>query len=95
MKILTQHQIRKVDAYTIEYEPVSSIDLMERAAIVCVDRIFNHFPDIKRKIAVFAGPGNNGGDGLAIARILQCMSYDVSVYMLTGSDRLSPDALVN
>jgi len=94
MKILTPSQIRAVDAYTIEHEPISSIDLMERAATVCVDWITKHL-DMQRKVAVFAGPGNNGGDGLAIARILHWMHLDVSVYMLTESVRLSPDALVN
>ncbi|MDR1154874.1 MAG: NAD(P)H-hydrate dehydratase [Bacteroidales bacterium] len=94
MKILTPHQIRAVDACTVEREPVSPVDLMERAATACVYWIGSHF-DTQRKIAVFAGPGNNGGDGLAIARILQRMRYDVSVYMLTGSARLSHDALTN
>jgi len=94
MKILASHQIRAVDAYTIEHEPIFSIDLMERAATACVDWITGHF-DSRRRIAIFAGPGNNGGDGLAIARILRWMRYDVSVYMLTESNRLSPDALVN
>ena len=94
MKILTPSQIRAVDAYTIESEPISSIDLMERAATACVDWIARHF-DSRRKVVVFAGPGNNGGDGLAIARILKWMRYDVTIYMLTGSDRLSPDALAN
>ena len=94
MKILTPSQIRAVDAYTIEHEPISSVDLMERAATACVDWITAHF-DVRRKIVIFAGPGNNGGDGLAIARMLNWMSCDVTVYMLTGSDRLSPDALVN
>jgi NAD(P)H-hydrate epimerase len=94
MKILTQYQIREVDACTVKREPVSSVDLMERAATACVYWMNRHF-DTQRKIAIFAGPGNNGGDGLAIARILQRMHYDVSVYMLTGSDRLSHDALAN
>jgi len=94
MKILTPSQIRAVDACTIEYEPISSIDLMERAATACVDWIIKKF-DVRCKIAVFAGPGNNGGDGFAIARILHRMRCDVTVYMLTGNDRLSPDALMN
>ena len=94
MKILTPSQIRLVDAYTIEHEPVSSIDLMERAATACVDWITGHF-EAHRKIVIFAGQGNNGGDGLAIARILRRMNYDVTVCMLTESARLSPDALVN
>jgi len=94
MKILTSHQIRAVDAFTIEREPISSIDLMERAACACVDWFIYHF-DTRRKVAVFAGYGNNGGDGLAIARLLRLMNYDVSVYMLAGSENLSPDALTN
>ena len=94
MKILTQKQIRLVDAYTIEHEPISSVDLMERAATSCVYWINDYF-DTQRKMAVFAGPGNNGGDGLAIARLLQRIGFDVSVYMLTGSDQLSPDAFAN
>jgi len=94
VKILSSHQIRAVDAYTIEHEPISSIDLMERAAMACVDWFVHHF-DTSRKIAIFAGYGNNGGDGLAIARFLRLMRYDVSVFMLAGSDRLSPDALTN
>jgi NAD(P)H-hydrate epimerase len=92
--ILTQQQIRAVDAFTVTHEPIASIDLMERAATACACSIIKLF-DTKRKMAVFAGPGNNGGDGLAIARILQQNNYDVSVYLLTTSDRLSPDALIN
>ena len=94
MKILTSSQIRAVDDYTIEHEPIASIDLMERAAMKCADWIIDHF-DISRKIAIFIGPGNNGGDGLAIARILNLVRYNLSLYMLTESDKLSPDALVN
>jgi len=92
MKILSPQQIRAVDAYTIEHEPITSIDLMDRAAIACVYWI-NEIFTTHRKIVIFAGPGNNGGDGLAIAYFLQRLRYDVSVYMLTEPDRLSPDAL--
>jgi len=94
MKILSSHQIRTVDAYTIEHEPISPINLMERAAMACVDWFIHHF-DIRRRVAVFTGSGNNGGDGLAIARLLHLIGYDVSVYMLAGSEKLSPDALKN
>jgi len=92
MKILSPHQIKAVDAYTIEHEPVTSVDLMDRAAIACVYWI-NEIFTTHRKIVIFAGPGNNGGDGLAIAHFLLRLRYDVSVYMLTEPDRLSPDAL--
>ena len=93
MKILSPSQIRAVDAYTIENEPITSVDLMDRAAIACVYWLNEHFTH-QRKIAIFAGPGNNGGDGLAIAYFLQRLHYDVSVFMLSESDRLSPDAFV-
>ncbi len=94
MKILTPRQIQAADAYTIEHEPIASIDLMERAAMACAYWISNRF-DRQRGMAVFVGPGNNGGDGLAIARILLHLRYPVSVYMLTDSSRLSKDASIN
>jgi len=76
MKILNGDQIRQWDQYTIEQEPISSIELMERAAGKCVDWLedknFLQYP-----FRIFCGKGNNGGDGLAIARMLlqkQCMA---------------------
>ncbi len=94
MKILTPEQIRAIDAYTVEHEPIASIDLMERAATACMRWITERF-DRHRKMVVLVGPGNNGGDGLAVARMLSDQHYDVSVYMLTDAGRLSPDASVN
>ena len=91
MKILSPQQIKAVDAYTIEHEPILSVDLMDRAAIACVYWI-NEIFNTHRKIAIFAGTGNNGGDGLAMAHFLQRLRYDVSVYMLSEQDKLSPDA---
>lgn len=94
MKILTAEQIRKADAYTIEHEPISSVDLMERAARCCTKWIsenLNSFHTVK----IFTGPGNNGGDGLAVARMLWEEGLDVHVFMLAPSDKLSPDSLVN
>ena len=70
LSLLTASQIREADAYTIAHEPVSSIDLMERAAKAFVSWFVNHFPDKRQAIAVYCGTGNNGGDGLAIARLL-------------------------
>jgi len=94
MKILSPRQIRAVDAYTIEHEPITSVELMDRAAIACVYWINENF-NTHRKIAIFVGPGNNGGDGLAIAYYLQRIRFDVSVYMLVDNERLSPDAHIN
>ena len=69
MKLLTPQQIHEWDEYTIEHEPVASIDLMERAARQCTDFILDQ-QLIRGGIKVFCGKGNNGGDGLAVARQL-------------------------
>lgn len=94
MKILNAEQIRKVDAYTIEHEPITSIDLMERAARQCCNWIDENL-GYGLSIKIFVGPGNNGGDGLAMARILLENDNQVTVYMLTNPDQLSPDAWEN
>ena len=69
MKVLNLIQIKEWDKYTIENEPITSIKLMERAATACVKWIekekFNF-----NKVAIFCGQGNNGGDGLVVARLL-------------------------
>ncbi len=81
MKIFSATQIRAWDAYTIEHEPVASIDLMERAAGKCAEWIIhNNFG--KQPIHIFCGKGNNGGDGLAIARLLLKKGCNVTVYIL-------------
>ena len=94
MKILTAEQIRKVDAITIEQEPVESIDLMEQASLKCVDWVVNHFGK-PLSLKIFVGPGNNGGDGLAIARLLATDENDIVVFMLTREEKLSPDCFIN
>lgn len=80
MKILSADQIRKWDEFTILNEPVSSTDLMERAARRCSDWIAERFAG--RKIKIFCGKGNNGGDGLAIARQLAEKDIFADVYIL-------------
>ena len=69
MKIFPSSSIKKLDAYTIEHEPIASIDLMERAAQALTKAITERW-DITTPVTVFAGPGNNGGDALAAARML-------------------------
>jgi len=81
MKILSAQQIHAWDDFTIQYEPIASIDLMERAAEQCVAWLLdNHFSEHHFKI--FCGKGNNGGDGLAIARMLMQRDIPVTVYIL-------------
>jgi NAD(P)H-hydrate epimerase len=94
MKLFTSEQIRNIDRYTIEHEPIASIDLMERAAGRITDWLTANY-DNSRSFAVFAGPGNNGGDGLAVARMLLQKHYRVSVYIVWISDKLSNDSLIN
>lgn len=93
MKILTDNQIKEADRYTIEHEPISSIDLMERASNTIAQWIENN---IKNKSLLFLiGKGNNGGDGLTVARILYYMGYNCSVYMPYEKDQLSEDCRYN
>ncbi len=81
MKILNAEQIRSWDQYTIEHERISSIELMERAARKCVDWLeAKSYTDLS--ICIFCGKGNNGGDGLAIARLLATKGHSVKVYIL-------------
>ena len=94
MKILSVDKIRKADAYTIEHEPIQSIDLMERAA----SRLFNWITervDTTHAFKVFAGPGNNGGDGLALGRMLSEAGYEVSIYIVRYTDKTSGDFQIN
>ncbi len=89
MKIFTAPQIREWDDFTIENEPIPSLELMERASLAFRDEFMKQFPDTEQQVVVFCGNGNNGGDGLAIARLLYRKFYDVSVYLLPmgyGSD---------
>ena len=70
MKIFATHQIKELDAYTISHEPIDSIDLMERAAEALVEAITQRWEEKETPFVLFAGPGNNGGDALAVARLL-------------------------
>lgn len=93
MKFFSTSQIKEIDKLTIENEPIPSIDLMERAA----GAIFYWFVQnvySNEKVVVFAGHGNNGGDGLALARMLIEVGYSVDVFLLETST-LSPDCLEN
>ncbi len=84
MKILTTQQIRDLDAYTIANEPVASIDLMERACIAFTTWFTDTFSPVN-KIGIVCGMGNNGGDGLGIARLLKERGYNVHVWIINGS----------
>lgn len=94
MKIFPAEAVREIDSYTIAHEPIKSIDLMERAAASLTDRFVRHYK-VNRPVMVFAGPGNNGGDALAMARMLSMRQYRVAVYLVSSSGKLSDDCQVN
>ena len=87
MKILTAAQIREWDRFTIQHEPVSSIDLMERAAKACTNWILLRKWQPKA-VRIFCGKGNNGGDGLAIGRLLLQAGYPVTFSILEFEERI-------
>lgn len=95
MKILSVEQIRKADAFTIQNEPIASIDLMERASRAFVNWFCEHFDTGNFKIKIFCGLGDNGGDGLAIARILQPLGYDLEVFVVKYSEKSSENFQIN
>lgn len=94
MKILSASQIREADRLTIEKEPISSIDLMERAAKSVVDRL-EILLSLKTPLVIFCGKGNNGGDGLAIGRMMKSKGYDVRIIVVEHSPKSSPDFNAN
>ena len=94
MKIFTSTQIHELDRYTIENEPIPSLDLMERAAKALTQAITEMY-SVATPVVVFAGPGNNGGDALAVARLMADKNYQVSVYLFNINGNLSPDCAAN
>lgn len=92
MKIFTSAQIHELDKYTIEHEPIKSIDLMERAARVLTRAISERWASTV-PVVVFAGPGNNGGDALTVARMLLEQDYQVKTYLFNITGRLSADCI--
>ena len=94
MEIFSAKQMHNIDAQTIEKEPITSIDLMERAAGTFFDKIIRQFPT-QKSYCIFCGKGNNGGDGLAISRMLLLNDKEVSVFIVNYTDSASDDFLTN
>lgn len=94
MKIFSAAQIRKWDTATSKQEPIASIDLMERAADACftwlVEAGLQH-----KSFHIFCGKGNNGGDGLALARTLSQQNKNIKVYILSNDKKGSEDFETN
>ncbi len=94
MKILSATQIRDCDAFTIEREGIASFALMERAAMACYEWIRHHHNNDNTFI-VLCGMGNNGGDGLALTRILIQEGYDARAFVWKHTAEFSKDAAEN
>jgi NAD(P)H-hydrate epimerase len=94
MAVLSSQQIRAWDEYTMLHEPITSIDLMERAAGRCCQWLQknNYIPN---RFAIFCGKGNNGGDGLALGRMLSLLECKVVVYILEFGHKGTNDFQIN
>lgn len=95
MKIPTIQTARAADAYTIENEPITSVDLMERAATQIYFWLMKKLKTKEVSIKIFCGMGNNGGDGLVLARLLATNDIFAQVFIVHVGDHFSHDCEVN
>jgi len=94
IKILSASQIKELDTFTIQQEPIASIDLMERACRAFTNWFVEHY-DATHRVGIVCGTGNNGGDGLGIARMLQEWNYPVKVWIVRGDVNETADFQTN
>jgi len=93
-KIFETSKIKELDQYTIEHEPVASIDLVERAATAFTQEFCRHFTK-QNRVVIFSGQGNNGADALAIAHLLSEEGFRVDTYLLNPVNHLSSECEIN
>src|SRR5690606_22717698 len=95
LNFISNHQMRQADEYTIQHSPIRSIDLMEQASVAFVKKFAEYVSD-ETKITVVCGKGNNGGDGLAIARLLRLKGYkNINVMIVNVFQNASEDFKIN
>jgi NAD(P)H-hydrate epimerase len=96
MKVATAEEMQELDRKAIETYRIPGIVLMENAGRGAAEVVSSFFPEIrKKKVAIIAGKGNNGGDGFVIARYLLNQGIYVRVYLLTDPKGLRGDAETN
>lgn len=95
MKILTAEQLSEADKYTIKKNNITSEELMEKAAVLVFNEIHKRLQGAPIPIKIFCGVGNNGGDGLVVARHLIQHGYHVTTFIVNYSDKRSKDFLSN
>jgi len=95
MKLATAAQMKELDRQAIEERGIPSIDLMEKAAEGVMKAALELLPErpSKCRAAVFCGTGNNGGDGIAAARMLRNRGLQVRAFLVGNYERMTPDAL--
>ena len=96
--LLTSAQMRALEAAEINAGRVTGLDLMERAGCGVVEAVFAEWPDLaeaRQQAVVLCGPGNNGGDGFVVARLLKERGWEVAVFSLGDAEKLPPDARAN
>ena len=93
MKILNAEQLRLADKNIMRNQNISSVELMGRAANACFQWLINHFNEGSRSIYIFCGVGNNGGDGMAIAKLLKENGFEIKVFEVLFSNQPSADFL--
>ncbi|MFN3281600.1 MAG: NAD(P)H-hydrate dehydratase [Tabrizicola sp.] len=97
-ELLTAAQMRAIEQAAIASGEVTGLELMERAGKGVVEAIFEEWPELKatsHRAVVLCGPGNNGGDGFVVARLLKEWGWEVEVFLYGDPSRLPPDARVN
>lgn len=95
MKIFDVAQLAEADKITLEKQGITSVDLMERAATMVFREIHNRLDKAAVPVKIFCGTGNNGGDGLVVARLLKEEGYEVDVYVVNYTNKRSPEFLSN
>ena len=97
-ELLTAAQMRAIEAAAIASGAVTGLELMERAGRGVVEAVFAEWPELAAgsfRAVVLCGPGNNGGDGFVVARLLKEWGWEVEVFLYGTPDRMPPDARVN
>ena len=94
LKACYAEEMRNLDRAATEIGKIPSILLMENAALACVNELKKDFDVSKCSVAIFCGKGNNGGEGLAIARHLYNAGVKVNIFLVSGND-FSGDAKIN
>ncbi|HET8838409.1 MAG TPA: NAD(P)H-hydrate dehydratase [Flavobacteriaceae bacterium] len=95
MKIFTKKQLKEADRITLKKQQISSLELMERAATLVFNEIHASLQGVDTEIKIFCGVGNNGGDGLVVARLLKEQKYRVKTFVVNYSDKRSEEFLHN